>query len=204
MILRTALALDTLTVLRTTRVNVSRNRRRTDKADCPDIRMSEKRIDCRFASIDKVDHSLGKACLLEKPDNELHRKRHSLRWFRDKSVSACDRIREKPQRHHDREIERSDRSNNAKRLPNHHLVYSTRNILEVVALHEHGDAASDLNVLDGSAQLCLCLNKRLSILNCDGFGDLIKVGFKQLLEFEKVLDPFLRWSASPFGKRASG
>src|SRR6266851_493580 len=77
-VLGATLALHALAMFSTARIDVSRNRRRTNKADGSDLRMVDERVHNFLAAVDDVDHALGQTSLLKKLDRATHGERHPL------------------------------------------------------------------------------------------------------------------------------
>jgi hypothetical protein len=76
-------------------------------------------------------------------------------------------------------------------LADHRFVDATRHILKVVTLHHHGNAASNLDILDSAAHLCLRLCERLPIFLGDNARNVIEVIFEQHLQLEERLNSVL-------------
>src|SRR5260370_6887738 len=80
----------------------------------------------------------------------MHGKRNALGWLQDESVSARDGIGEKPVRDHRGEVEGHDSGDDSEWLADLHFVHARCYVLEVVALHPHGNAAGNFAVFDGA------------------------------------------------------
>src|SRR5207245_5947913 len=72
-VLRAALGLDALTVLRRPTIYVARDRRRADEGHPADGRMVQNRVDGGFAAIDQVEHAGGEAGLIDELEDQLLR-----------------------------------------------------------------------------------------------------------------------------------
>ena len=157
--------------------------------------MIEQRIDGSLAAIDQIDHALGQPGLIEQFKGAAHGERHALRGLEDERVAAGDGVGQKPERNHAREIERRDGRDHAQRLADHHFVDAAGNVFEVVALHHHGNAAGDFDVLDGAAQLGFGLGESLAVFLRDDAAEFVDV------LFEKIFSLNSGWMRSSGGVR---
>ena len=164
------------------------------------LRMMQQSIDCGFCSDHKTYDAFRQTSLLEKVNKFSARKRHALGGLQDESISASDRVWEKPQRNHRREIKRSDRGHYPERLPNHDLVDAARHILQVVALHERGNAARDLDILYAATQLRLGLRQESSRFQVLWCARCRQSSVEKLLELEKKLNAIGRGCFAPGGE----
>src|SRR5260221_5468244 len=108
----------------------------------------------------------------------LHGQWNSLRSFQNKAISAGESIWQIPERNHAWEVKRSDRGHNAYWLPNHALVNAMRDVFQIVALHEHGNAASYFHIFDGTPQFSLGFGQGLSIFFDQRPGNVVDVVFQ--------------------------
>ena len=161
--------------------------------------MVEQRVDDSFAAVDQVDNALRQSGLLEQFEDVAHRERHALGGLEDEGVAARDRVRQKPERDHPGKVEGHDRGDDAERLANHHFVDAARDVFEVVALHHHGNAAGDFDVLDGAAHLGFGFAEGLAVFLGDDAADLVEVIFEQQLQLEQRLDAVFGRRAPPGG-----
>ncbi len=150
-ILRAALALHAFAAGRGARVDMSGNGGRTYKTDGAHLRMVAKRVYHFFSAVDEIYDSFGQAGFFQKLEGAMHGEGNALRRLQDESIAARDGIGQKPVRDHRRKIEGHDGGDDAEGLADLHFVHAGRHVLEVVALHHHGDAASDFDVFDGTA-----------------------------------------------------
>src|ERR1022692_1401744 len=184
-ILGSALALATLPLLARARVDVARDRSRSDEADGANFGMVDERVDHGLAAVDQTHYALGQSGFLEKFVNVMHGERDALGRLQNKSIPGCDGVGQIPERNHPRKIEGRDGGDDAERLANHHLVDAADNILEVVPLHHHGNAAGDFDILDAA-------------------GDVVDVLFEKHLQLEEWLNAVFRRSAAPFREGGGG
>src|SRR3989441_12655315 len=166
-ILGAALALHAFAASRRARVNMSGDGSGADKADSANLRMVAEGVDHFFPTVDEVYHSLGQASLFQKLEGAMHREGNALRWLQDESISARDGIREEPVGDHRGEVEGHDGGNDSERLADLHFIHARSYIFEVVALHHHGDTASDFDVFDGAAKFGAGFGEGLAIFQSD-------------------------------------
>src|SRR3989442_1360139 len=100
-------------------------------------------------------------------ETAMHGKGNALGWFQDEGISARDSIRKEPVRDHRGEIEGYDGGDNSEGLADLHFIHARSYILEVVALHHHGDAAGNFDVFDGAAQFGAGFGEGLAIFQSD-------------------------------------
>ena len=197
MVLGSALALHALAVGGGARIDVLRHRGGADETDGADLGMVEDGIHGLASAVDQTDDTLGKIQALDQAKGQLHRERHFFRRLEQEAVAAGDGVGQVPEGNHRREVERRDGGDDADGLANHAFVDAFGDVFEVVALHEHGNAAGDFDIFDGAAHLALGFGEGLAVLHDDGAGKFVDVVFEQLFECEQVLHAFARRSASP-------
>jgi hypothetical protein len=99
------------------RIDVFGDGRRADKADSPDARIGEQRVDRFLVTIDDIEHARGKSSLRHQLA-EPHRHRGvALRRLEDEGIAAGERRGRLPQGDHGRKVERRDTGHDAERLP---------------------------------------------------------------------------------------
>ena len=160
--------------------------------------MVEQRVDGFFTAVDHGhDTPLGSpACSISSTMRLIVIGVFSRR-FEHKAVAAGDSVGQKPQRHHAGKVERRDRRHDADRLADHMLVDAAGDIFDVGALHQRGNAAGHLDVLDRAAQLGLGLGQRFAAFVGGDARDLVDMLFQQILELEHILNSIGRRRASP-------
>jgi hypothetical protein len=89
-----------------------------------------------------------------------------------------------PERHHRREVERSDRRADSHGLPEDVAVDAGGDLLEAVAGGERGRPAGDLDALDAAAHAPARLVERLAVLGRDDPRELLEVVLEKLPEAE--------------------
>ncbi len=183
-ILGAALALSALSVGAGAFVDVLRYWSRTDEADGAHFGMIEQGVDYGFSAVHEVDYALGQAGLSEQFVGSLDGERNALGRFEDEGVAAGDGVGQKPERDHAGKIEWRDRRDYAEWLADHHFVDAAGHVFEVVALHHHGNAAGDFDVLDGAAPLGFGLGEGLAVFLSDDAAQFVDVIFQKLLQFE--------------------
>ena len=135
------------------RVHMPRHRRAAHKSYRVHKRMIQNRIDRHRPAIHQIDHSFGQLKLVQQIKHALHCHRAALGRLQNECVAACQRIWQIPKCNHAGKIERRDRGAYAHGLPDHVLVNAARNVLRVIALHQHWNAAGHLHVLHRPCQL---------------------------------------------------
>src|SRR6185295_11135862 len=113
--------------------------------------------------------------------------RITLGWLEDEAVAADDCERVHPQRHHGREVERSDTCHYAQRLEVRPGIDVRADITTVFTLEDFRSRASELDVLDAALQFTGRIFQGLAVLFADQLGDTRFVLLQQLLEAEHHL-----------------
>src|ERR1700733_14487378 len=144
--------------------------------------MVEQRVDGGFASVDQIYDAFGQASLFEELVNVPHGEWNALGRFEDESVASCDRVRQIPEGDHAGKIEGDDGGGDAEGLANHHLVDAASDVFQVVALHNHMNAAGHFDILDGAAHFGLGLGEGLAVFLRDDAGDVADVIFEKHLQ----------------------
>jgi len=85
-----------------------------------------------------------------------------------------------------------------------HFIHAGSDIFKVVALHHHGNAASDFDVFDGAAQFGAGFGEGLAIFEGDDAGEIVEIIFEEIFQLEKVLYALAGGSATLRGKGISG
>ena len=147
----------------------------------------------------QVDDPGRQARFLKQFKEKARCKRDPLRRLEDEGISGGNRVGEKPQRDHGRKIEWSDGRGDAERLTNHHFVDACGDVFKVVALHQDGDAAGDLDVLDAALYFGASFSESLSILQRDAVGQIVNALQQQVAKAEEELNSILRGGAGQPG-----
>src|SRR2546426_2131340 len=134
----------------------------------------------------------------------MHGKGNALGWFQDEGISARDGVWEKPVRDHRGEIEGYDGGDNSEGLADLHFVHAGRHVFEVVALHHHGNAASDFDVFDGAAKLGAGFRKGLAVFESDDSCEFVEILFEEIFQLEEILDALAGRGAAPGRKGIGG
>src|SRR4029077_7456235 len=174
-ILGSALALGAFAVGGGARVNVLRNGSRSDEVEGANLGVVEQRVDCVFPAVHETDNAFGQSSLFEEFVDVAHGERDALRRLEDERVARGDGVRQIPEGDHAGEVEGHDGSGDSEGLADHHFVDAAGNIFEVVALHHHGNAAGDLNVLDGAAHFGFGFGEGLAVFLGDDASDVVDV-----------------------------
>src|SRR5437016_4821839 len=169
----------------------------TNKTDGAHLRMIAEGVDHFFPAVDEIHDTLGQACLLQKLEGAMHGEGNALGRFQNESISARDGIRKEPVGNHCREIERHYGGDNSEWLTDLHFIDARSYVLEVVALHHHGDAASNFDVFDGAAEFGASLGEGLAVFERDDAGEVVEIFFEEVFQLEEVLDAFAGRSSAP-------
>src|SRR5260370_21003223 len=127
----------------------------------------------------------------------MHGKRKAVGGVEDGSGSARDGVGEKPVRDHRGEVEGHDRGDDSEWLADLHFVHARCYVLEVVALHHHGNAAGNFDVFDGATKLGSGFGESFSIFESDDAGKIVEIFFEQVFQLEEVLDALAGRGAAP-------
>ena len=200
-ILRTALALHAFAACGGTRVDVLCNRSGADKTNGAHLRMVAECVDDFFPAVDEIHHSFGQAGLLQELESAMHGERNTLGRLQDETVSARDGVRKEPVGNHRRKVEGHNGGDDAERLANLHFIDAGSHVLKVVALHHHGNAASDFNVFDGAAELGAGFGEGFAVFECDDAGEIVKIFFEEIFQLEEILDALTGRRAPPRRER---
>jgi len=125
-ILRPALRLNPLSLLRCAAIDVPSNRGRSDERDPFDFRIIQNRVDDVLGAVDEIEHTRWKAALMNQLKNKTLGEWNLLRRLDNKRVAARHRVGKKPERHHRWKIERGNRGKNAEGLADYLFIDSTR------------------------------------------------------------------------------
>ena len=186
-VLGPAEGLHALAVLRAGLVDVPGDRRRSDEADGRDVGVLEDAIDGDLVAVDDVEAAVGKPGLLQQVADEHAGRGILLARLEDERVSAGEGVGEHPHRHHAREVERGDAGDDTQRLLDAVHVDPGAGLLAVAALHQVGDAASELDVLEAAGHLAESVAEHLAVLLADQRRDLLAVGIDQFAHVEHHL-----------------
>src|ERR1700676_132847 len=166
--------------------------------------MIEKRVNGGFATVDQAYDAFGQSSFFEELVDVTHGERDALGGLEDERVAGGDGVGQIPERDHAGEIKRDDGGGDSDGLADHHLVDAAGDVFEVIALHHHGNAAGDLDVLNRPAHLGFRFGEGLAIFLRDDAGDVVDVIFEEHLQFEERLDAVFGRSAAPFGEGGGG
>ncbi len=186
-VLRPAECLHTLAVLRARLVDVPGDRRRADEADGSNVGVLEDAIDGDLVAVDDVEAAVGKPGLLQQVADQHAGRGILLARLEDEGVAAREGVGEHPHRHHAREVERGDAGHDAERLLDAVHIDPGAGLLAVSALHEVGDAAGELDVLEAAGHFAERVAEHLAVLHADQRGDLFAVGVDQFAHVEHHL-----------------
>lgn len=204
-ILRAAVGLHPLAVLRPHFVNVPRNRRRAHERNRLHLRMGEQRLHDLASALHEVQHPFREAGLLQQLCDLDRRERNFLARFEHKRVSAGKGHRIHPQRlAHAGKVERRDARANAQRLAQRLAINPTRDVLEHLPHQQRRHAARKLDHLDAALHVPARLGERFAVLAGVAPHQLVEVFFEQLPELEQNARALDRRRFHPRRKRRLG
>ena len=166
-VLRAAEGLDALAGGRAPRIDVLGDRRRPDEADGLDPRVADERVDGLLIAVDNVEHAVRQTGLLEELRQFDTRRRVLLTGLQHEGVPARKRDREHPHRHHRREIERGDASDDTERLAERMAVDARADLLGELTLQQVRNAGGELDHLVAALNLAGRVRGDLAVLGGD-------------------------------------
>ncbi len=167
--------------------------------------MVEQAVDHVDRAVDQVHDTVGQpAVLVDQVEDELLGEGHLLGGLEHERVAAGDREGQEPERHHHREVERTDGRADPHRLADGFAVDGRGDVLEHPALHGLRDGAGGLDHLDRAAHLGPGVGKGLTHFAGDRAGQLVLMGLHHLPEPEQPAGPFDGRAPAPRGKRRTG
>ena len=119
----------------------------------------------------------------------------------DEGISAGEREREHPQRHHRGEIERRDPDAHAERLEHRLAIDAAREVLERVAQEQRGHAAGVFDIFEAAVRAAARFGERLAVLARDDRADAVEVFLDELPVAEKHPRALDGRRLAPGGKR---
>ena len=188
-VLRSAERLHPLAVARAGLVHVAGDRRGADEGHRRDVRVLEDPVHRRLVAVHDVQHAGRNAGLRREIGDQQRRRRVLLGRLQHEGVAGGDRVRQHPERHHRREVERGDAGDDAERLTDRVDVDAGRRLLGELALQQLRDAARELDVLDPACDFAERVGVHLAVLGRDDRGELLAVAVEELAEPEQHLGP---------------
>lgn len=159
MILGSHVALNSLTGLRCSAVDILTTLVATDEGDSFDVRMSANVCHSFFSTLDNVNNAIGNSGLLQEVHKDIHGTWDLLRGLHDVGVTKSDGKREHPERAHSGEVEGGNTSADTERGPVAVNVDTLSNILKGLTLSEGAEAAGVLNDFVASENITLGVNE---------------------------------------------
>ena len=188
-VLGAAKRLHSLAVLGASLIDVASNGRATDKADSLHIRMLQEAINSHLVTIHNVEAPIGQTRLLQQFADEHARRRILLARLEHERVATSQGVGKHPHWNHCRKVERRDAGHNPKRLLDAVHVHTSRRLLAVPTLHQVGDAASKLDVLQPPSHLAQRIAKNLAVLLGEQSRNLLAIRINQLAHMKHDLRP---------------
>ncbi len=177
-VFRAAECLHALAVFRAGFINILGHRRGANERDAFDVGMAKNRVDGFFLAVDHVDHAGRKLALFQQFKHALHAERYLFRGFEQEGIAGRHRKGQKPQRHHQRKIERRDRRKHAERPAHRHHVDARAGVFQRFALHQRRNADRDFNAFNAAAQTAARFVDSFAMLG----GDALRQFFKMFFE----------------------
>ncbi len=172
-----------------------------DEGEACDHRMRGQTADHIGATQHKVDDTGGEAGITGQLGQPHCGQRTVLGRLDHDRVPAGDGPGE-VERDHGREVERGDDGKDAERLSDVLGVHPGADLLGGRALHQLGDGAGMLDVLEAAQQLAFGLGKGLAVLGNGERGELVDGAAHQLAEAEESRGPLGDRLHSPFPEGA--
>ncbi|RMQ87151.1 hypothetical protein ALP97_200313 [Pseudomonas salomonii] len=182
MVLRPAQRLHAFAALGRFGIDVLGNRRRPHKTQGFDFRRFNQRIHSALVPVHHAQHAFGQTGFLQQLRDQQRGTWITLRWFQDETVTAHDRQRVHPQRHHRREVERSNTRHHTQRLEIRPRINVRPHVTAVLALENLRRRACVFDVLDAALQFTRGVLQGLAVLLADQLRDTRFVLLQQLLE----------------------
>ena len=179
--------LDTLARLRAALVDVLRDRGRADEGDRGDPRVVEDRVDRFLVTVDDVHDAVGQARLAPQLCHGVDGRGVLLGGLDDDGVAAGDGYRHEPHRHHGREVERRDDTDNTEWLEDRVGVDAVGDVFGEATLEQVRDTAGELDDLQATGDLTEGVRGDLAVLSGDEGGNALLVVVEQLAEGEEHL-----------------
>ncbi len=132
-----------------------------------------------------LEHAVRQAGLLPQLGDQQGRGGIALGGLEDERVAGGDRNRGHPQRHHDREVERSDARHHAKGLAKGVHVDASGKLVGELPLELLSDPAGELDDLEAAAYLALGVREHFAVLGGDQPSKVVGVGGYELAELEQ-------------------
>ncbi len=163
------------------------DRRRSDEADRPHVRVLEQSVHRDLVAVHDVEHARRETRVVEELGDQGGRRRIPLRGLEHEGVPAGDRDREHPQRHHGRKVEGGDAGDDAEGTAYGVDVHPGRGLLVVAALQVLGEPARELDVLQAPGDLAPGVAQHLAVLGGELPGDVVRVLLDQVAVLEHQL-----------------
>jgi len=174
-ILGTHVALNSLSVVRCSTIDVFTCLVATDEGNCLDIGVSADVCDGLFAALDNVNDTIGDTGLLQEVQEDLHSTWDLLRGLHNVGVTEGDSKGEHPQGAHGREVEGGNTSADTERYSVAVEINSLGNVLKSLTLGERSEAACMLNDFIASEDITLSINEGFTVLLGDNLNDFVLI-----------------------------
>ena len=166
--------------------------------------MIEQTIDRGLVTVHHVEATVGKTGLLQQLGDEHRRRRILLGRLEHERVAARESVGEHPHGHHGREVERRDAGHHTERLADVVHVDSGRSLLGVATLHQIGNTARELDVLETARHFAERIRQHLAVFLGEEAGDLLAIGRHQLAHMEHDLGATRQVGGTPGRQRGLG
>ena len=158
-------SLTALSVRGRRRIDILRDRRRADEADCFDPPVGQQHIDRFLIAIDDIQDTGRRPRLMQELSQPQGHRRILLGRLQYESIAAGDGHCVHPHGDHGREIERRDPGANTKRLAHRIHIDIGRNIVRKLALHEMRNAAGELDHIEPPLHVTDRVRENLAMLD---------------------------------------
>ena len=136
-------------------------------------------------AVDHVEDAARQSGLAQEFAESYRHRRVALGGLQDHGVTRGERVGGHPQRHHDGEVERRDRRDDADRLAHRVHVDAVGDLAGEVALHVLGESAGVLDVLESSGQFAFGVGEGLAVFLGDQGRQLVGVLDEELAQGEE-------------------
>ena len=203
-VLRPAQGLHAFAVGDALRLDVLRDRRRTDEGHGLYVRVFEQGIDRFLVALHHVEGSCRQAGFAQQFGGEHRGRRVALGGLEDEGVAAGQRHRRHPHRHHEGKVEGRNAGRDAQRHALAPVVDAAADAVRMLALEELRDAAGEFDDFQPALYLAQRIGQCLAVLGGEQLGDVGRVLVDQIAELEHDAGAALRRGRAPVGKGGAG
>ncbi len=173
---------------------------RANEAHRRDARIFIELLGVFVGRVHHVKHAVRQACFFQQLRHTHRCGRIERRRLKHKGVTAGQRDREHPQRHHCREVKRGNTRNHSHRLHQRVAVNACAYVCRVFALNQMRNAAGELYHFKPARQLALRIRPHFAVFRDNQFSQLVAVLLHQRLEVKQNARAAQRRSFRPGGE----